>query len=192
MHEAERHPLAHGDLVRLRPDGIEARDDLRVLHGVAAEPRDQRAGADVEFEGVAVEQERRRCRLTAQRHLAPDGAERAPLRLLGGNVDAAGLVEAHRAGTRRRAVLEEISVVEAEHLPIAGPARRAIDDDAGNAGIGVIADQFPATAHRSAPVPMILWKITSTMTFSPMPHFADTVQPGDIEEAAAFPNIEAF
>jgi hypothetical protein len=39
---------------------------------------------------------------------------------------------------------------------------------------------------------MILWKITSTMTFSPMPHFADTVQPGDIEEAAAFPNIERF
>jgi hypothetical protein len=31
------------------------------------------------------------------------------------------------------------------------------------------------------------------MSFSPMPHFADTVQPGDIEEGAAFPNnIEAF
>jgi hypothetical protein len=39
---------------------------------------------------------------------------------------------------------------------------------------------------------MILGKITNTMTFSPMPHFADTVQPGDIEEGAAFPNIEAF
>ena len=154
MHEAERHPSAHGDLIGLRPDGIEARYDFRVLHGIAAEPRDQRARADVEFEGVAVQQERRRGGLTAQRHLAPDGAERAPLRLLGGNVDAAGLVEAHRAGARRRAVLQEIRIVKAERLPIAGPARREIDNDAGNAGIGVVADQFPATTHRSAPVPM--------------------------------------
>jgi len=135
-------------------DRVEQGGDFGVLIWMAAEPgnRDVKAvAADVELERIAIDDKSQR-RLAPKRYLSPYANNRVPRNRFSRHVDAAVLlIEAHGPRTRGGSIGEKIPVIQPNSLSVACGARRHIDDDARNAAIGMVANQFPKVRHLTLP-----------------------------------------